>query len=79
MKTDDYIIHLKLRKKAIQEKLTDLLLSSDKLVKVNANDPNFYETTKLRNELKEINNKLDFLINIKRGMIKNENNRIKKT
>lgn len=79
MKIDNYITHLELRRKALRKKCTDLLLASDKIkLKKNTIDPNFDEINKLRNEIREINNKLVFLLKLKKGVI-NESNRVQES
>lgn len=79
MKIDNYITHLELRRKALRKKCIGLLMVSDKLkLKNNGIDPNYDEITRLRNEIKIINEKLIFLLNLKKGII-NENNRVQET
>jgi hypothetical protein len=73
MKIDNYITHLVLRRKGLNEKLTLLLMSSDKVkVKKNTKDPNYYEITNLRKEIFEINNKIGFYKNLRKAMSENE-------
>jgi hypothetical protein len=73
MKIDNYITHLVLRRKGLNEKLTLLLMSSDKVkVKKNTKDPNYYEITNLRKEMFEINNKIGFYKNLRKAMSENE-------
>ena len=78
MKINNYITHLELRRKSLRKKYEELQLQSAKAIIRHKADSNFDEITKLRSEIKEINGKLKFLLDLRKG-ITNENNRVQET
>lgn len=78
MKIDNYITHLELRRKALRKKYDEIQLQSAKIKQWKKEDPYFDEITKLRSEIKEINKKLKFLLNLKKGVV-NESNRVQES
>jgi DNA-dependent RNA polymerase auxiliary subunit epsilon len=71
MKIDKYIRHLELQKKGLKTKYNNMQDLCDKRTKTGL-DPLFEERTETRNKIKETNNKLEFLTNLRRELINNE-------
>ena len=71
MKIDSYIRHLELQRKGLKTKYNNMENAVDKDLKTGL-DPLFKEKTETRNKVKEINNKLDFLNNLRKELINNE-------
>lgn len=79
MKIDNYITHLQLRQKGLQKKYMQLMKISDKAVSKWQKEPNFDEIINTRIEMESIDEKLDFLIKLRKEMINIENSRVQKT
>ena len=71
MKIDNYIRHLELQRKGLKTKYNEMQNTGDTRIKVGL-DPLFHKRMKTREQVKEINNKLDFLKNLREELIKNE-------
>ena len=77
MKLDNYITHLELKRKGLKIRCKELLMASDKIkIKRNVQDPNYNEIQKIRSEITDINNKLIFLLSLKKGVVKSETDRV---
>jgi hypothetical protein len=76
VKIDDYIRHLELQRKGLRAKYIEFQRETDrnynKLGLKKGLDPKFEETAIVRNNIKEINNKLEFLNNLRMELINNE-------
>lgn len=80
MKIDNYIRHLELQRKGLKEKHNNLQGASDITFSEKGYtctlkkrlDPNFKEITETRHNIKELNNKLEFLTKLRKELINNE-------
>ena len=79
MKIDDYIRHLELQRKGLKEKYNKLQGASDKTFFVNRLDPNFGAIKETRVKVREVNDKLTFLRNLRKEImnyeVQNQTNR----
>lgn len=71
MKIDSYIRHLELQRKGLKSKYRKMQSTGDTRIELGL-DPLFEEKTETRNKVKETNDKLMFLTNLKKELINNE-------
>lgn len=76
MKIDNYIRHLELKRKGLSEKRTSLQKAADKIAIKKGYDPYYEDLTRLKNEISNINNKLIFLLKLRKEIIEHEANRV---
>ena len=72
MKIDNYIRHLELQRKGLNERKTNLLRDSDKQVMKKGYDPNYIQITETGNKIRETSNKIKFLTELRKELINNE-------